>query len=641
LTGKKSSAVRAFSTLILCSVLLFNSFSVSSQNKPKEDSLKLLLERQDLSLDQRIQTIYWLSVYSISPEDQLKYAQRVIDLAEKSGNQYYIIRANMIIGVAHRQMGNLGQALEHLLKGAAIAAESEKYDPILANIYTEISTCYTQNDDSENALMYGLKTIDILRKTGNKRELAINLLNTGYDYYTIAQYDSALKYYNEAESLFLDQGMDIGLAYISGNRALVFWKKGDFEQARSGLFKAIEMLEPLGDSYGMADYYNQLGHVFMEQEDDENAIIYARKGLEFALQEGLKEQIRDASYLLFLLNENAGNYQEALNYQSQYFAYKDSIQNLETTQRLANLRTQFEVGQKQAEVDLLLEQKRNNQIIMIAGGIMLVIVTTLVLVIFYSYQSKTRLSNQLREQKDSLVVLNNTKDKFFSIISHDLRGPVGALRGLLYAIKRNWDDMDPEELKDILGQMENSADRLVKLLDNLLHWALQQKGHFPYTPEMLRLKETLREVADLFSEMAASKDIKIELQMSEDCTVFVDKNATMTIFRNLLNNAVKFTPSEGLIQISVNKNESIGMAEIRFEDNGVGIPEDKLKKLFELNENISTKGTSGESGLGLGLQLVYEFVELNKGRISVESEEQKGTAFKVLLPLNSNKSNAA
>ncbi|MDH5609193.1 MAG: tetratricopeptide repeat-containing sensor histidine kinase, partial [Cyclobacteriaceae bacterium] len=594
-----------------------------------------LIETHELDPVEEMEAYYWLSAYSTSPDDELTYGKQLLELAKASENQEYFIRANERIGVAHRLMGNLGKALAYLFESANMASKDPSMEPILIEIYAEISTCYTQNNDAENALLYGLKTIEILRKTDKKKELAINLLNIGYDYYVIANYDSALACYNESEPIFKEIEMPIGQAYIIGNRALVYWKKGNYDQAKTDLFQAISMLEPLGDRYGMGDFYNQLANIYLEENVRDKAIAFAMKGLEIATEEGLKEQIGDASYLLYILYQKTGDYKKSNEYQTRYHTYKDSIQNLETTQKLANLRTQFEVGQKQTEVDLLLEQKRNNQIIIITGGIILFIVICLAILLYAYYKSKTRLNKQLKEQKDSLETINQSKDKLFSIISHDLRGPVGVLSGLLFVIKKDLDDIDTVELREMLDQMGHSANHLLKLLDNLLHWSLQQRGHFPYTPETLSLANLLREVTDLFTGMAQSKNIKLDTLVNSDFTVFADKNATSTIFRNLLNNAIKFTPNGGHIQVVAEKNTKASLGTIKFIDNGVGMPKDKLNSLFILNENTSTKGTAGESGLGLGLQLVYDFIKLNNGKIEVESEENKGTTFYVHLPLSS------
>jgi len=607
-------------------------FWAVAQNQIKADSIKSLIGSKNLSNQELLDAYYSLSTFSSSTEEKLEFGQKLLDLAENERNEEYISRGYCKIGIAYRFKGELDTALEYLFRSADLADDSDNLSSLLGEIYAEISTCYTQNGDSENALLYGSKNIALLRKTDKRQELALSLLNVGYDYYLIGNYDSAMTYYNESEPILEEIGMELGIAYIIGNRALVYWKNGDAEKAKSELFKAIDMLEPLGDRYGMADFYNQLGAIYLEEKATEEAILYTTKGLEMAKSEGLKEQVRDASYLLYQLNLEKGDYQNALLYESQYYAYKDSIQNLETTQRLADLRTEYEVGKKQAEVDLLLEQKRSNRIIMTIGAAVLIVFIILIVIIYVSFKSKARLSRQLEQQKDDLVSLNDTKDKFFSIVSHDLRGPVNTLGGLVTVSNIFIKEDRIDELKDMLPQMGASVDRLTQLLDNLLNWALQQRGHFPYSPEDQDLGMLVNNVVLMFKDTAASKNISLNSDLQET-NAYVDKNSTSTILRNLVNNAIKFTNEGGEVNVTTESDIPNNTCIIRISDTGVGIPEDKLDQLFNLKENVSSKGTSGEMGLGLGLILVKEFVQLNNGSISVESKSGSGTTFTIKLPL--------
>ena len=456
--------------------------TASAQNQQKADSLFEILSTQQLDTIDRLEVLFWLSTYSSSPNTELQYGQDLLSLAQASQSQEYIIKAYQRIGVAHRLKGNLSDAFEYLFKSANEALGIPEYELMLADTYTEISTCYTLNQDSENALKYGQRTVEILRKSDQIQRLALNLLNLGYDYYLINQYDQALSHYNESETYLQELSMDIGLAYIKGNRALVYWKQGQLQRAKSDLLEAIEMLRQLGDYYAIADYYNQLSSIYLEESNIPQAREYVNIALQLAKENGLKEQIRDAYQILYTLSNMIEDYKQGIAYQTYYHSFKDSIQNQETADLLANLRTEFEIERKQAEVNLLLEQKRNNQIIIATGSIILIAVIVIAILIYRYSTQKSRLNKQLNEQKDNLVTLNDTKDKFFSIISHDLRGPVGVLNGLIFAIKKDLEYLDTSELKDMLGHMDHSANHLVKLLDNLLHWALQQKGHFPYEP---------------------------------------------------------------------------------------------------------------------------------------------------------------
>ena len=601
-----------------------------AQKSDPVDSVKAMIHSDDLSDEDLMSSYVWLSKQTYSPEEILEYGQMIKEIAEKTGNTYFLIESNRLIGLAYRFLGDLATALQYLFKSAEYADESEEYLDLLAKVYGEISTCYTQNGDTENAMLYGSKTVEILRKTDKRERLALTLINVGYDYYLINNYDSAIACYDETEDLLEDLVLPIGEAYLTGNRALIWWKTGQNEKAKEGLITAIEMLEPLKDRYGQADFYNQLSAIAFEEGNELKAISYAKKGLALAEGDGLKEQARDAAHLLYLLNKAIDDYKSATHYLEKHTAYKDSIQNFETTQTLANLRTKFEVGQKQSEVDLLLEQSRSNRIIIITGGIVL-FVSILFVLLFYVYsKSKTRLNKQLEQQKDSLMRSNRTKDKFFSIISHDIRGPVQAFNGVSRMIHFMVDNHQIEELRELAVQIDESADQLSNLLDNLLNWAIQQQGQISYVPEKISTREMITDLVGTFENMARAKKIRIIQKLEDGLFLWSDGNTTNTILRNLINNALKFTPEHGEIEIATRKESE--MVKILVRDTGVGIPSEKLQGLFDFEAKKSTWGTKGEKGLGLGLQLVKEFIEMNKGRIAVSSDEGEGTTFVLSLP---------
>ncbi len=597
--------------LLLWSVLMILSFVSFGQTHLLDDSARRLITKKDLTVAEQLESYNWLSSYSSSPIERIEYGEKLLSLASRYKNQEYLYHANFNLGVAYRLIGKLPTALEYLFESANICSADADLRPLLPDVYAEISTCYTQNGDSQNALFYGGKSIKILREDKNDHVLALSLLNYAYDHYLIGQYDSAMFYYNESEPMLKDIGIEIGLAYLTGNKALVYWKYGNIKKAKEGLMQAIAQLESFEDWYGLSDYYNQLGQIYFEEEDYDEAINYAQKGFELSSQEDFKEQARDAAKLLSTLHEKRKEFEKAYTYQTTYFRYRDSIQNLATTQRLANLRIEFEVGRKQAEVDLLLEQKKSSRTIIIVGGISLVAVLLLVIIIYTSLKSKNKLSKELVQQKNSLVQVNDTKDRFFSIISHDLRGPVNALSGLVGVIKFYVNEGKTDQLLELTQRMEEATDKLIKLLDSLLSWSMQQQGHFRYLPEKLSANQLMNEAVDMFHNMAVSKRISLKADIKDDINLFADKNTTSTILRNLVNNAIKFTWEGGSVELSAKIDTAKRLAAIKVKDNGLGISEDKVKTLFQLDENISTRGTAGEAGLGLGLQLVHKSKNFN------------------------------
>lgn len=245
----------------------------------------------------------------------------------------------------------------------------------------------------------------------------------------------------------------------------------------------------------------------------------------------------------------------------------------------------------------------------------------------------------LRENDTLKIYLNEIsaqkklKDKFFAIISHDLRGPVSSFQGITHIISHYLKKAKYEELEQMMIEVDKSTDQLSKLLDNLLNWASSELNQIPYKPEKVMALEMMNELVAIFQLIANAKSIQIKIEISPSSKLYVDENSTVTIFRNLIHNALKFTPDGGEIVITGKEDEN--NLTISIEDSGVGISQEKLQTLFNLSDKSSTYGTKGEKGIGLGLQLVSEFTKLNKGELVVTSEEGKGTNFSVSLPSHS------
>ncbi len=244
------------------------------------------------------------------------------------------------------------------------------------------------------------------------------------------------------------------------------------------------------------------------------------------------------------------------------------------------------------------------------------------------------LEELVNERTAELSKINAEKDKFFSIIAHDLRSP---LQGLLSLTKMMADVKENFTLSDLTGfskALNESADNLYQLLGNLLEWAMIQKGATSFEPKELNLSAIVLQNIRLLKERLSQKGISMVNGISYSQTIHADEKMAETIMRNLISNSVKFTKSGGTVTVKSEKNEN-GMVEISVSDTGVGISEDKVKKLFILGEKIGTKGTDGELSTGLGLILCKEFVEKHGGRLWVESEVDKGSTFRFTMPAGS------
>ena len=232
-------------------------------------------------------------------------------------------------------------------------------------------------------------------------------------------------------------------------------------------------------------------------------------------------------------------------------------------------------------------------------------------------------------QKEQLSELVATKNKFFSIIAHDLRSPLSSVVNFLDILKG--DHPDSQMNKEIVKALGESSRNSLSLLDNLLKWSKIQTGNIKYAPVAINLLKIVKDQVQVQQFNATKKNIKVIIESSFNGRIEADKNMIATVVRNLLSNAIKFSNTDSIIVIEISKQE--GDVLVSIEDNGIGIPQGHLKKIFDVTEVTTQTGTANEKGSGLGLILCQQFVEMHGGKLELESTEGKGTIASFTLPL--------
>ncbi len=242
----------------------------------------------------------------------------------------------------------------------------------------------------------------------------------------------------------------------------------------------------------------------------------------------------------------------------------------------------------------------------------------------------------LEETNLKLIEANNTKDKMFSIISHDLLGPVGNIKESLEMIANKEVEMDEDSMQDFIRATWYSVGNAYSLLENLLYWARNQQGRMVYNPKKLALNKVVFETYSLLAGVAKNKEIELRTNLLKEYEAYGDKNAVKTILRNLVSNALKFTNQGGKIICKVADNDE-GFLLVTVSDNGVGMDKDRANSLFDNRHKNEPKwGTNGEKGVGLGLVISKEFVEKHGGKIWVNSQPESGSTFIFTIPKYSN-----
>lgn len=602
--------------LIVLTIVLFK--GLNAQNQHAADSLKKVLTEQNSFSDSLIiTTLFKITLASSSPDEIQQYADELIDLAKKNESIQYEIHGYMSKGIAHRLSGNIEQSLKYLFLAATTATDNDE-KALLAESYIEIAATYTTNDNLKAAVSFERKGIDIMRMYARDEQLAISLLNIGYSYYSLANYDSALSYYQEAEPLFDSIDLKIGKAYLKGNEALVYWKQGYTDKAEKGLLEAIEMLNPLGDDYGMADYHNQLGRVFFENKQIQKSITHTEKALALGLSLGLKEQIRDATELLAKVYEQIGNYEKAFQYQSEYISYKDSIENSEQIRKIADMRTKFEVDLRETEIDLLEKKQRLNQIYILVAIILLFL--AIVLILFFLQRSKSAQLLTLNERKlhansvrdllksqenKALESMVQGRDNERRRLAQELHNHFGSL---LATIKVNINAIDEDEIPNhgTLSTLVDQACNDMRSISHSLNMGISE--NFGLVPALKELVTHLQDAGHL----------KVEFQASMCEGVLTSENEIIIyrIVQELVSNVLKHAEATK-ITILLTCYEDEGLINIIVNDNGKGFDVSEVKK----KQN------------GIGLNSLTSLTEKHEGEINFDSHTASGTTITIDLPI--------
>lgn len=245
-------------------------------------------------------------------------------------------------------------------------------------------------------------------------------------------------------------------------------------------------------------------------------------------------------------------------------------------------------------------------------------------------------ADEIKRRNDELNKINAEKDKFFSIVAHDLRSPFQGFLGLTGLLADNISDFTNEEIADINKRINNNARNLFKLLNDLLEWASIKKGTFDFEPIEKSLFEISNDSFDAIKQSALQKNITLQNDISKNINVYADEKMIRSVILNLITNAVKFTNHGGKVILNANQNEP-DLIQISVSDNGIGMKPDLVKMLFRIDEKVGLDGTDGEKSTGLGLLLCKEFIDIHKGEIWCESQENVGTTFYFTLPKSKTK----
>jgi signal transduction histidine kinase len=443
-------------------------------------------------------------------------------------------------------------------------------------------------------------------------------------------YTQALSYYKEIESL--DPGKhDLKQSAVYHNIGICYLYLRDYQKAENYLFKSAGLQEQQKDSSLFIGTIMDIASLYAEQHKDKLAISYFEKTYRLSLNMKDNELKYFAARNISVIEENRNNFPLALAYRKEMEQWSDSLRDQEKVWAIADMEKKFAIQEKQKEVDLLgAENKtkaaqRNG---LLAGAVLLII---LLGTGFYFYREKIKTNKIILAQKMALDELNATKDKLFSIVSHDLRSSVNALKTSNGKLMECLQTKKLDELDKLLANNSAIANGAYSLLDNLLSWALLQTKQLYFRQDSLHLHTIVQHVAHNYKPLMLNKNIRFEQELDKSIFVFADQDSSKIILRNLLDNAIKFSGENGTIKIYT-RPVATGFCELVVEDSGMGMTETTRQELLKESALLSKKKSDTDIGTGLGLQLCKSMIAKNGGSLAIESKENKGTKIIVSLP---------
>lgn len=499
---------------------------------------------------------------------------------------------------------------------AAIYYEQKQYEPAITNF--------------KKALLAAKNARDLTSEARSLNNIAYTMLRLNDNDSTALYADYALRASQRAKSAYLE-----GYAYRTLGDIDV--KNKNAEGALQKFKKAITLAERIDNKFIMVSTLHRVGKAYLLKGLSDEALRYLSENIRLASRYGYSDELEIALKLTSEAYAMKNSLSDALAYQTKYIQLHDSLYDQRNSEHLALMQARFESQLKEAEIELLkkdtqIKQQEINsqQVWMYFTAGLLSLTAVLVFVLLYSNWLKRRANRllgtknvEIQEQALQLRNLNATKDKLLSIISHDVRGPLASLRGLINIICRG--ELTHQEFVANSVKLRQNLDTVQDDLDNLLYWAQSQLNGLQVNLEKVKVHPIVNDKIKLFNDAAERKELMIINEINEDVAVFADKNHLGLVIRNLLANAIKFNKRGGMIRIQ--QKTTGDCVQISVTDSGVGIKASDLRKLFNAQTHFSNLGTDQEKGVGIGLLLTKEFIEKGGGSIWVTSEVGKGSTF--------------
>ena len=587
-----------------------------SNAKDENEKLEILYKIIDVKLDK-------IHV------DNNAYLDRAIEIANDMDSPIDVARLNDLYGIYWSQLGEPQFATDYHLKAIKYNEENENYRELAEN-YRNLGETFRASLDFEESVKYLKKSVDVFDKATDTTNLAMSLNRLSavlYEYLPEPDKQNAINYAERSAELAI---LLNDSALVANNYNIIgatYRSVGKLDEATNYLHESYRIYTEIGNIAGIPVVLSNLVYLEISNDNIDKAIYYTDLCSEFSE----KHNLPFFNYFLFDIIAEAlagrGDYKRAYYYKALSLDYKTRTFDESKRKSMLELEAKYQTEKKEQE----LAGKQQEQIYQLIISIVTVAFIIGIAVLFYSRHRALKVKNDyISRQNESLKELNATKDRFFSIIAHDIKNPISSFKNALNVMVGDYEEMEKNERKEFLELMNDSAGNLYELLENLLTWARSQRGNLSFNPSLIEVRSVAEQSIFQLAVQASDKNISLENAVPGGIFAKADANMVNTVTRNLISNSIKFTKSGGFVRIKARVRDN--HVEMEIEDSGVGMDEKVQKKLFKIDESHTSLGTNNEKGTGLGLIICREFIEKHNGNIWVKSQKGVGSHFYFTLP---------
>jgi signal transduction histidine kinase len=625
-------------------IIFYGSFSsLFAQNqrlRDLQDALALSTKRSFGEVLKQIQPF----IDSLDFITAQKELQQTIEICETLTHRRLVLPQvyDMLANIC-RQHNRPDLALEYYLKSIE-TYEKAGFKKALAHTYYRIGFLHFTAKHYGRADSYLRKALKVSQDSLENRQVinAYNAIALGYK--DVKNYPLTVQYFDKALEIAKSEQDSVWIGIIYSNIGTVQLEKGEYGDALTYFRNGLRMnLAYGGEAENIATMQNAMGDCYFKLKNSIAAEKYYTEGLQTASKANIKKGLEQSYRGLAKVKAARGEFEKAYQFYDLYKKINDSVNLQSKNVAVLEMQHQFDVEKKDMEIEVLnshIEVHYFQRVGLVSGTVFLLLMTFFLMRNYRKqYKNNVLLQEQNTEiqqqkeeismQAEALTHLNQTKDKLFSIISHDLRSPLNSLRGALDLLEMQ--NLSQADFQRISTDLRKNVDTVHGTLENLLQWAYTQMKGINTQTQVIDLKDITDEITALYQAVATEKEINLSNLVRSKILIKADKNQIRLVIRNLVGNALKFTQAGGKVTLSAEILENRMIFTVA--DTGVGMNTVELGSLFSSQAHFSKRGTANEKGTGLGLLLCKEFVENNQGKIWVKSKPLEGSAFYFSLPV--------